>query len=99
MNETLEDQLRKKIESLGNSPVAIRSLLFNQRITGNKGQSRSCPIAMFLKKEGFICPSVSQIFIAVGNDEFYADINTPEAVAQFLQRFDTEEYPELINDN
>jgi hypothetical protein len=84
--------LQEAIAALGSDADDIRSNLANWKIKGKKQNIGICPVAIYLKREGFPCAYVSQLGIYGSS---ITRMNTPTHVAAFINRFDDGEFPEL----
>lgn len=83
--------LQDAIDALGCTPDRIAANLLLDGCYGRRRNPFSCPVATYLKKQGFRA-TVTQFDISAGSDY----IMTPSHVRQFIVKFDEYEYPELI---
>jgi hypothetical protein len=83
------------LKKLGGNPDTVARRLKEAGIRGKRHDNECCPIARFINerfKPHFVDVHTEFIDCDVGQ------IETPPAVAQFIERFDTCYYPELEDD-
>jgi hypothetical protein len=103
-NAEIRENVVGHLAQLGDSPAAIAASLTRLDCKGQPGEASRCPIATYLTRSGFRHPSVSQNSILINSDAQAAArsglvrVTTPEPVAQFLNAFDSDDYPELVAD-
>jgi hypothetical protein len=89
---TTTQEMYKALEKLGGSPDAVARKLQEEGIRGQQGWMNACPIANFIKKRfEVIRIDVRKYLIDCEVGMF----ETPDAIAQFIDRFDKDYYPEL----
>ena len=80
------------IEQLGDDPLVIAAKLEELGIRGRKSAGECCPLANYLRRQGF--PS-----LMVGNTEIYLDevvnCELPDAAEEFVELFDDGNFPQL----
>lgn len=92
-----EEQLKKALEALGETPDAVAQALQQRGVRGVKGMARCCPVASYLTKE---FPSIKTLGVTrayvrvdVEGGEVYAFL--PESVGVFVTHFDKGKYDAL----
>ena len=88
--------LREKLIVLGRDAERIRSFLHQKNIKGKIKSGDCCPIANYLKSEGYVEPNCSdmRIIVSLQKERFY--IYSPLEVSLFIHKFDLGQYPELV---
>jgi hypothetical protein len=100
-------RVEKALAKLRNkTPDQIAAYLKRRHCTGQRDHAYSCPVALFLKAESKLrCKRIRVESAKVqieGKahrmfDDPEAEIDTPVAVEDFVNRFDRGAYPELIS--
>jgi hypothetical protein len=86
-------------EVLAELPDTADGIAERMRALGIKGQVQDdfcCPIANFLTSRGFEDAMVGEEWIEVCEDSGSEQGDTPPAVAEFVRRFDTLAWPDLV---
>ena len=83
-------------EKLGNTPGKIAKTLQRLNITGEIGDSDSCPIAKYYRANG--CHSVHVLPEGLCNRTWHYIYGWPKCTSDFIRRFDNRYYPKLIDD-
>jgi hypothetical protein len=99
--ESTVDKVRYTLQLLGGTSDSIAATLKEKGIKGKRGSSCNCPIANYLRKQGFVGVSVSrwEIDAAVGEwgvDALTVTTHTSNPIHFFINRFDDGNYPELV---
>ncbi len=97
---TTDDELAVLLATLGDTPVAVAETLRAKGIKGRPCESSRCPIANWLVTEtGAVTVEVDSdiYFRHAGAHGLWID-PTPDAVAEFIRRFDEGDFPDLIDD-
>lgn len=85
------------LDKLGSTADKIAKNLLALKIKGRPVQASYCPIAIYLKKCGFVGAGISQNGIDFyDGDKLAAPLATPKPVANFITKFDSGNYPDLI---
>lgn len=87
------DKAFQALQELGETKYAIAEHLRVLGITGRPQMPLSCPIAQYLKNEGFEKPSVSVYAFSLNRD---LGMDNPEAIREFILAFDRYEFPDLV---
>lgn len=88
--------LQEVLDALPSNPDVIAEFLVEQDCAGSRGDGACCPVANYLKGEGFVGVFVETGYVkgSIDGEEFF--IPTPDAIASFVRQFDEdEEWPEL----
>ena len=102
----LETRIRTALRDLGDTPGEVADSLRQRGVSGELRQVRHCPIANFVRT--LITDDVHDVHVHTGPytvrvrvslggtliEEAFFD--TPEVIEEFMGRFDTRAYPELI---
>lgn len=97
-----DEELVALLASLGNSADAVADTLYAAGVRGKPDDATCCPVANWLSQEAGLEPYVERegvcLYLDIDQDfevqpQLRAD--TPPAVAEFIQRFDHDGYPEL----
>lgn len=89
------NNLAETIAGMGRTPTEIAQFLQNKHVTGQRRVGELCPVANYLRSEGF-----NEIFVtaegvaALGCDEIA--FGPRSAVAKFVEGFDEGDYPQLV---
>jgi hypothetical protein len=93
--------LDQALAELPDTADGIAAYFIEQECRGKRRHASCCPVANYLTGIGYDDATVSRFDINVWTDD--SDIDemeaaTPEQVAEFVERFDQGEWPELIAD-
>jgi hypothetical protein len=103
----LEDRVKAALEALPDDPDMIAEKLLAEGIRGVVDDGSSCPIANYLYaqvpellegSDGSFSVGATATWDEEEGDDWH-DVDTPEPVYKFINRFDDELYPELINED
>ena len=72
----------------------VRDNLKMLNCRGKPNMRRSCPVAIYLRRHGVDNPFVHER--RIGGDR--VGIATPHEIGYFIEKFDSAEYPELVDD-
>jgi hypothetical protein len=92
------DRIVDLLDALGDTADGIAERLAEAGITGQRGEAVSCPIARYLSR---VEPDIEYIAVfgtVIEIDTTYGDSATlacPDAIHEFVTRFDAEHYPHL----
>lgn len=98
-------KLQRALASLGLTPDAIAASLESAGVRGKRDNPCDCPLAKWLREQGFVNPVVSAggVKATVYDDEveddqdgIYVEITQTNARTAFVHRFDEGKYPALI---
>lgn len=84
--------LLKDLATLGASAEAVARTLKKKGIKGTLEAVNSCPVAEFLKREY----RGEEIAVALDIEVNGVTIRAPKAISDFIDKFDDEQYPELV---
>lgn len=91
--------LAEALAALPDTADGIAAHLTAKGIRGVPADSYCCPVANYLTGAGFWAASVGDIRIEVVDDDSGSEeAVTPKPVADFLRRFDSREWPELVSE-
>ena len=93
------DVLLSKLADLGATPEAVAEALEARGVVGTMCDGEHCALANYLRAEfaaDFV--QVASNFIKVRNGGF-ASVPTPAHLRQFINDFDMEEFPDLLDPN
>jgi hypothetical protein len=89
------EQAKQLLEGLGSTSAEVAESLKLQGITGKRRECFSCPIAMFLIKNGADIRRGAVGIESIMPSERYEEFDTPPAISRFIRNFDDGQYPEL----
>ena len=94
-NRWKQHQITKLLTKLGSNSREVANSLLYMKVYGKKHSGGCCPIATFLRSQGFD--------VVIGSDRFvfqdeYNGTVMPDACTQFVLDFDGGAYPFLINE-
>jgi hypothetical protein len=88
------------LQKLGSNQRDIVANLKKHKIQGYKNNRKLCPLARYLCQETFAKynPQVTKenVFLDKGEGEF-ANYDLPRAFRNFIESFDGDKYPELVD--
>jgi len=87
-------EIEAKLRKLGDTPDKVAAKLRSAKCRGQSAGA-SCPIAMYLKKLGCKNVYVGPRAATVNNKP----VALPQATKDFIDKFDTSQYPDLWQDN
>lgn len=91
--------LAEALAALPDTADGIAARFAEQGIRGVPRDSYCCPVANYLTGKGFVAAAVGDIRIeAVDEDCGCEEAVTPKPVADFLKKFDSRAWPELVTD-
>ena len=93
-------RLNDLLEKLGETSMEVRDTLMNMNIKGERGARGDCPVARYLREQYPDCAvevGHRDAKIYCGDGEERALL--PFAVGMFVQRFDHEDFPELVDED
>ncbi len=94
------EKLKTALKGLGSGKHKIAECLKENKIKGVRGDTESCPVAVFIKKKVFpksISVDVDSNTVTVGfkgkgqDDEQYVSVDLPKAVQAFIADFDSDD--------
>lgn len=83
-------KLQCDLGKLGQDSQEIARSLEMKGIKGKRNDSQYCPIALYLRDQGYACVSVGTSVVVAG-----ACINSPMPIDKFIEDFDAGKYPQL----
>jgi len=89
-----EEVLIQVLEGLGSSSEEIFTFMIARGIKGRREYSTDCPVARFLKEDGYASSTVSVKKWVTKADAL--TVGTPPAVREFICDFDHNRYPSLV---
>ncbi len=85
-------QLKKLLDDLGKTPKQIAKKLLSLDCKGYKSNAYFCPIAQYLKSNGYRSIEVD-IHSIYGDTEL---VEASKSISNFIEQFDEGKYPSLI---
>lgn len=85
--------LEDAIKNLGFNSIQIRATIYNAGVKGRQQSVCNCPVANYLKSQGYRDVVAGTDWCAVKDQE---PVITPNSVKDFMEKFDAGLYPELI---
>ena len=97
--KVLTQKVKDYLKFLGAGPNKVAEALKKAKIKGEPGSSSHCPLANALKKK-FKALTEIQVSNEIGLHAYGEDITikTPVACCKFIDKFDEEQYPALLED-
>lgn len=92
--------LEQALAELPDTADGIAAYFIEQECRGKQRFATCCPVANYLTGIGYDEATVSKFEINVWIDDDEAgelEADTPDAIADFIQRFDQGEWPELVD--
>lgn len=83
--------LEEKLKALPDTPDEIAEFLTARGFSGRRGSCYRCPIANYLGSH--LAVKIDKIILNIDTDQH---LEVPEAVSEFICRFDSGRYPKLI---
>lgn len=86
------EQIREWLEELGSTADEVAASLESRGIRGRRGSATHCPIAKYLQQRAVRSALVGAdtVHVDPGLGLPYVDVRTPNAVADFVAKFDQE---------
>lgn len=90
------NSLDEALTALGDTADQVAAHLRAKKITGCRFNACHCPVATYLAQSGVVeKPAVGDKTIGYLADWGDVEVQTPSAVADFINRFDAGEFPDL----
>lgn len=90
---TTKSEVYDLLSALGGDMSEVAATLREENIKGEKGRSLTCPIAVYLRHRAIYADVMVEDTTLRGL--FPVVIDNPSSVAEFVQAFDDNKFPEL----
>jgi hypothetical protein len=99
--DTTRAHATRLLEALGDNPATIAANLAAQGIRGERCNEGTCPIATYLMRSDLGLHSVSvsgnvAVLFLGDHGQVWCYVDVPDAVEEFIERFDFGAYDELL---
>lgn len=95
---TAYDDVYDALRRLGSSSEEIADSLAERGIRGRRQEERCCPLANYLRNELSVAVQIEVGSVQIDGVDGFMSTAVCDGVDDFIEDFDTEEYPYLIQE-